>query len=208
MIVLKDTTAYRQQLRTSIMNTALMDFAQRGIKAVKMDDIAKELSISKRTLYEIFEDKETLLFESIRVFNQKRQKLLEDYVAQGNHDVLDIILEVYRMKLREIRKINPTFYNDIMKYPNLVQFIKDNNERSREKYYAFMQRGVDEGLLRPDVNYHMIPHMMDAIVQHILRNDFSNSYSIEEIFSNSFLVVLRGLCTQKGIQRIDEVILR
>ncbi len=207
MIVLKETTAYRQQLRTSIMDTALKAFAYRGIKAVKMDDIAKELTISKRTLYEIFEDKETLLFESIRVFNQKRQKLLEEYASQGNHDVMDIILEAYRMKLREIRQINPAFYTDIMKYPKLVQFIKDNNDRSRESYYSFMQRGVSEGLLRPDVNYHMIPHMMDAIGQHILRSNFSEKYSIEELFSNYFLVVLRGLCTQEGIKRMDEALL-
>jgi len=207
MIVLKETTAYRQQLKTLIMNTALKAFAHRGIKAVKMDDIAKELTISKRTLYEIFEDKETLLFESIRVFNQKRQKLIEEYASQGNHDVMDIILETYRMKLREIRQINPAFYNDIIKYPKLVQFIKDNNDRSRERYYTFMQRGVKEGLLRPDVNYHMIPHMMDAIGQHILRSNYSENYSIEELFSNYFLVVLRGLCTQEGIKRMDEAIL-
>ena len=51
---IKETTAYKKALKGRIMETAMKAFAERGVKAVKMDDIAQMLSISKRTLYEIY----------------------------------------------------------------------------------------------------------------------------------------------------------
>ena len=51
---IKETTAYKKSLKGRIMETAMKAFAERGVKAVKMDDIAQMLSISKRTLYEIY----------------------------------------------------------------------------------------------------------------------------------------------------------
>lgn len=207
MSVLKETNAYRQQLKGRIMDTALKAFRQHGIRAVKMDDIASELSISKRTLYEIYEDKEQLLFEAIKTYDTSKRAYLSDYAQQTEHHVMDVILEAYRMKLQEIRSVNPLFYTDILKYPKLAAYIKNNNERTREDFLTFMQRGVVEGCLRPDVNYQMIPYMMEAIGQYILNSKLLDDYSIEELFSNYFLVSLRGLCTPKGLKVIDETLL-
>ena len=53
---IKDLTAYRQSLKGKILETATKAFLSRGIKAVKMDDIASILSISKRTVYELYGD--------------------------------------------------------------------------------------------------------------------------------------------------------
>lgn len=50
-------TEYRTELRKRILKTAIQEFRSKGIKAVKMDDIASMLSVSKRTLYEIYDNK-------------------------------------------------------------------------------------------------------------------------------------------------------
>lgn len=52
--------------KEQIMMTALDLFSQHGIKSVSMDDLARNMGISKRTIYEFFEDKETLLAEGIK----------------------------------------------------------------------------------------------------------------------------------------------
>lgn len=207
MSVSKETNTYRQQLRVCIMETALKKFTQYGIRAVKMDDIASELSISKRTLYEIFKDKEEVLYESINIYNKRRWQYMAEYVSHGKHNVIDIIMEFYRMKINEVRSVNPVFYTDIVKYPTLVQLIKDNKERARVEYLTFMQRGVREGFLRPDVNYEMIPHMMDAMGLYIVNSKLLDNYTFEELFSNYFLVSLRGLCTEAGLKVIEETVI-
>ena len=206
MPVLKETTSYRGALKDRILDTAMRAFTEHGVRAVKMDDIATQLSISKRTLYEIYKDKEELLFEGIKKYDESKLLILQQYAAEG-HSVIDVILEAYRMKVREVRMLNPLFYVDILKYPRVAQFIRENNEHMRHHYLKFMQRGVEEGYLRSGVNYEMVPYMFDAIGQYVLNNNMLQHYSVEELFSNYFLVSLRGLCTPEGIRVVDAAVL-
>ena len=203
MMVLKETTAYRKQLRAKIMEAAMKAFTQKGIRAVKMDDIASSLAISKRTLYEIFEDKEHLLYETINQYDAISRQRLTDYAAQ-QHSVIDVILKAYRMKVEEIKKVNPAFYTDIIRYPKLASYIKNNNERTRESFVKFLERGVEEGFLRADVNYEMIPHMFDALGEYMIKSKLLDRYSLDELFTNYVLVSIRGFCTEAGLKAIEE----
>ena len=203
MQVLKETTAYRVSLRGRIIEKAMQEFAKHGIRAVKMDDIATDLGISKRTLYEIFEDKETLLFEGIKVYSERKREYLQSYAEEEGHHVIDIILEAYRMKVEEVRAVNPSFYMDLAKYPKLEHHMKESQEKSREGFLTFMKRGVSEGYFRSDINYELVPHIFDAMGQYILSNSLIQQYTVEELFSNCFLIALRGLCTDKGLHTID-----
>ena len=204
MQVLRETTAYRASLRERIIEKAMQDFSKHGIRAVKMDTLAKELGISKRTMYEIFEDKESLLFEGIKVYGERKREYMHSYAEEG-HDVIDIIMEAYHMKVEEVRAVNPDFYLDLMKYPRLAQHMKEAQQKSREGFLAFMKRGVDDGYFRPDVNYELVPHIFDALGQYILTNSLVQQYSVEELFSNVFLIALRGFCTDKGLHTIDKL---
>ena len=71
---------------------------------------------------------------------------MENYVNEG-HNVIDVIVEAYRMRLKETRTVCPVFYEDIMKYPQVEQYLKDEHERMRDGFVRFMQRGVEEGLV-------------------------------------------------------------
>lgn len=204
MQVLKETSAYRSSLRDRIIEKAMQDFSKHGIRGVKMDDLATELTISKRTLYEIFEDKEMLLLEGVKMYYERKREYLLNYDEEG-HDVMEIVLEAYRMKVEEVRSVNPAFYVDLMKYPKLTRFMKDTQERTRESFLDFMNRGIAEGYFRKDVNYALVPHIFDALGQHILSNSLLQQYSVEELYSNFFLIALRGFCTDKGQHTIDRL---
>ena len=205
MQVLKETTTYRALLRERILERAMQDFANHGIRSVRMDDIAKSLGVSKRTVYEIFGDKEAMLFEGLKIYEERKRTYLQHYAEENGHHSIDIILEAYRMKVEEVRAVNPSFYTDLMKYPKLEGYMKQRQAQARDGYLKFMQRGVEEGYLRPDINYEMIPLMFEAIGQYVLSNQLLQKYSVEELFSNYFLIALRGLCTSKGLEIIDEV---
>ena len=76
---IKETNSYRLALKDKILDAAMNAFMKRGIRAVKMDDIAQQLTISKRTLYEIYEDKEELLYRSIIKYDKLRLERLTQY---------------------------------------------------------------------------------------------------------------------------------
>ncbi|MBQ7513465.1 MAG: TetR/AcrR family transcriptional regulator [Prevotella sp.] len=197
----RDTTAYKSALRGKIMETAIRAFIEHGIRAVKMDDISKKLSVSKRTVYEIFNDKEDLIYECVKYHDQEKQQYLADYARE--HHVIDIVMEAYRLKARETHKINPTFYQDIMRYPKVEQYIRKERERGRNDLRKFMQRGVEEGFFRADINYDIIVHLIDAMESHLMNSQLLHQYRLEELFVNFFLVALRGVCTEQGAKAID-----
>ena len=199
---IKKQSEYRRQLRERILDVAKQAFAHNGIKAVKMDDISNALSISKRTLYELYGDKENLLFEVVRQADQQRRSHLRQY-AEESHHVMEIILEAYRLRVKESYGVNPTFYTDISLYPKIVRFMEEEHEKRREEFNRFMRRGVEEGFFRPDVDYDMLPHLFDAIGRHVQREKLFQVYSLKEIFATLLLVPLRGISTEKGLRVLD-----
>lgn len=63
-----------ESLRARVVKEASQEFIKKGIKSVRMDDIAALLTISKRTLYEVFNDKEELLYDCVIYLHNKKSK--------------------------------------------------------------------------------------------------------------------------------------
>ena len=87
----------RVELRDRIIVKATEAFTSHGIKSITMDDIATSLGISKRTLYEVFEDKETLLKEVILKNEEDKNEFLENLLAESTN-VLEVILVCFQKK--------------------------------------------------------------------------------------------------------------
>ena len=73
---------YRKEIKEKILQLATTMFFQHGIRKVKMDDIANYLKISKRTLYELYQNKEDLLYEVFVLNNQREIKKIEKSQVQ------------------------------------------------------------------------------------------------------------------------------
>lgn len=200
---LKSLSAYRQGLKGKILDTAMTLFAKKGIKAVKMDDIARTLNISKRTMYELYDNKEVLLFEGIKSYNQRREKEMSEFV-KGNTNVMDIILNVYKVKVEEFRFTSPSFYDDIEKYPKVMAYLEKSREENRKELTAFLDKGVKEGYFREDIHYDLVTILFDSIGQLFLQKRLYAHFSIESVLNNIMFISLRGICTIKGIEVLDK----
>ena len=95
----------RAELRERILVTATEAFASKGIKSITMDDIAAALGISKRTLYEVFSDKESLLKECILKAQSDREAYLQE-VYEQSHNVLEVILAVFQKSIEVFHQTN------------------------------------------------------------------------------------------------------
>ena len=67
-------STYKEGLKLQILQSAMALFTQHGVRAVKMDDVASSLAISKRTLYELYETKELLLYEGMKLYHSQRSE--------------------------------------------------------------------------------------------------------------------------------------
>ncbi|MBQ8097553.1 MAG: TetR/AcrR family transcriptional regulator [Prevotella sp.] len=197
-------TPYRQQLYERIVETAMRAFAAQGIRAVKMDDIAQQLSISKRTMYELYENKEELLYEGIRKYRERQRADVQSFMEK-KPNVIEVIVHEYKKKVRELKDTVPQFYDDLEKYPRVMALLEKDREENRDRLRAFMNRGVDEGYFRKDIDYDMVLLLLDTIGYHIMSQRLYAKYSIEQIFHQVVSVYIRGLCTQLGVVLLDNL---
>ena len=178
-------------------------FAERGVKAVRMDDVAQMLGISKRTLYEIYKDKEELLYQGVVNYDQEAKKSMNAFIGKAS-SVMDIIIEVYQRRVTRTGTVNPQFYEDIQKYPKVVLYLNNEREHAYDQFIGFMQRGVHEGYFRSDVDYELVAKMFNAINTYVMDQHLLSHHSKQQLFANMLLVPLRGICTEKGLQVIEK----
>ena len=196
-------TAYRRELKEKILRVATALFHRYGIRRVKMDDIANDLKISKRTLYEIYSNKEKLLLEVMRNDKLVESRRMEGFDRPGSN-VINIVIEVCKYRIEEFSQINPLFFEDIHKYPELLAHVRKLHEQRESDVLAFMQRGIDEGLFLPDFNYGIVRTLTNASQQAIMNLYLYKKYDVTELAYVAILLFIRGFCTPEGVRQLDE----
>lgn len=199
------TSDYRSELKGKIVKVASNMFMHKGIKCVKMDDIAHELSISKRTLYEIFQDKETLLYEVLATHEKEGQEELERMNASAV-DIMDILYNFYKLFMDNVSKINYSFLDELSRYPSVTKKLEENRRRRSANFEAFAKRGVKEGFFIPGFDYAMIADITYTASEAFRKHEIAKKYGIKKFFITGIAMFIRGLCTEKGLRRIDSII--
>lgn len=198
----KNISAYKEGLKEKILSTAMAAFYKNGIRAVKMNDIANALSISKRTLYELYKNKEDLLFEGIRRYHQLRHDEMRNF-ASGDVSVMDIVLHSFKLEIEDFNFANPAFFSDLLRYPRILEYFEEDKKNDQKQFMSFLQRGIDEGYFRGDLNYDLVVSILELQHKHIMMSQLYQRFSMKEICYNLLFVSLRGICTSKGIAVLD-----
>lgn len=196
-------TSYRKELKERVLKNAMDAFRSKGVRAVKMDDIANSLSISKRTLYELFENKEVLLFEGMKYAHEMKMKELGTFIETESNNVMDILLEFYRRQVEELSDVCPEFFYEIRRYPRIQEFFEEDAQQNKENAVTFFVRGIEEGFFRADVNYEIVTNVCKMGITDVMVSGMYDKYTLSEIFSNFIMVFFRGICTDKGIEVLD-----
>ena len=200
--VIRYNTSYRRSLKQKILTTAASLFAKHGIKAVKMDDISNELSISKRTLYEIYDNKELLLFECVKTrLEESERKTIE--AVEKSENVMDLLIRIYRLRMEALRQTHPLFYVELTKYPDVLEYLQSKDEEKRKHNMEFVERGIREGYFRTDVDYPLVLELFDASNRYVLDHNETLGTALDRVLYNLIFVFLRGFCTKEGIEILD-----
>ena len=193
----------REEIRNKIIEVAILDFHNRGVKNVTMDSIAHKLTMSKRTLYQIFSDKEDLLLACI----QKKQEEEHDNLTrlrEETDNVLDLILISFSNKMNNIKKIQPEFFTDILKYPRVVEYYEKTSTERESEAIDFLNKGKEQGFFRKEVNFHIIYKIISTSLDLMLRMPDLGNYSQVELFESAVVNYFRGCATIKGFEIIDK----
>lgn len=182
-------------------------FVEHGIKTVRMDDIAKATKVSKRTLYEIFSDKEGLLSQAMKYYFA-RLDVERNNVSKDATNVLTAVLASSEFIILNSEVAWRTRMDLKRFYPSILEMIeKHNSEVNNREFKARLLKGIEEGLIRSNINIELAISMLRYVALGIVESDsrmaLPTGLSQKQAFFESLVNFLRGIATSKGIELID-----
>ena len=190
------------EVRRKIIDSATEQFIAHGCRRITMDDVAGELHISKRTLYEYFEKKEDLLMACFEQMQGKVGETICLFKTQCSSPILMVLhiykyLSVYNAQLATLLNDTRDYYPDI--YSRL--FPKDAPIHASHMYQT-LQEAKEQGDLRPQVDVDIAVQSLTEIIQHFNYNNAKPNAI--NMFCEAGYTYVRGLLSVEAIKRYDE----
>lgn len=197
-----------QEAKDRILNGALELFSRYGIKSVTMDDIAKHLAISKKTIYQYFSDKDEVVYT---LMERKFSSDCADFerIAMTAPNVVEEVFG-YMKKLHQMfANMNPNMIYDIRKYhPRAWGIVtKFRQEMGIATVERALEKGKADGFVRSDCNTKVLARLrMEAIEMGFDPAIFPpTEYSILDVQIAMVEHFLYGVCTLKGHKLINKL---
>lgn len=195
----------RVELKERIIERAMQAFKTHGIKCITMDDIAASMGISKRTLYEVFANKEMLLEDCIRKERQETNEYIRTILGQSAH-VLEVLLKLYLRSIEKFHTTHKSFFEDIKKYPKAYELLKNDKNRDSAEVVNFFKEGVKQGIFRDDINFAIVNLLVHEQLDLLINSNICEKYSFLDVYESIMFTYLRGISTEKGAQELENFI--
>ena len=190
-----------------ILAQTLELFKMYGIRRVTMDQIATELAVSKRTIYELFHDRDELVRRTfIFAMNQERSDM-NSIISQASN-VIEALYLIGKDGHQKRSRINPVFFEDIRKY---YRHLFDSNKENQKLNAAditikLLKRGIEENIFLPDLEIKIVNNfifeMMNMVHNLEITGDSANREML--VIRNIILPYFRGISTEKGRKLLEE----
>lgn len=183
-------------------------FCQHGFKSVTMDDIAKHLGMSKKTIYTHFTDKNEIVNMVIENKLNSQKCLIEEGSLKAENAVHEVFFAVTNMR-EVLSNINPNLFYDLQKYhPQAWLHFKNFRQKNVFKtIHENLLRGIREGYYRTDLKIDIITQMRLEQIDLIFSNgsEYTNGkYGIAQVMAELTEHFLYGICSLKGHKLINK----
>jgi TetR/AcrR family transcriptional regulator, cholesterol catabolism regulator len=177
-------------------------FMRYGIKSVTMDDIARELGISKKTIYIFFRDKDDLVTEIIKA-KTTADKCECEKVRDLSGNAIDEMFGISKMIIAKISSINPSVFYDLQKYhPGAWEVMHQHRwDFVYKSFHANLVRGMKEGVYRQELDPEIISRLNASMTDMIFNGKtFSTTiFKYELVFDEMFRFQIHGMANEKGL---------
>ena len=187
------------ELRVEILEQTLLIFRQKGLKFT-MDDIAREMGISKKTIYTVFNDKEELfltavdyMFDSIKASEQAALENAELSTVEKIRAVLGVMPEGYKdIDFRQLYVLKD-------KLPKIYAKVEERLENGWEKTIALIEQGMEEGVIRK-VSIPIVKVMLEASLEQFFQRDIliRSGLTYQEALSEVVNILVDGMTSVSG----------
>ena len=192
-------------LRDHIIAITIQLFSRNGIRRVSMDEVARKAGVSKRTLYDFFSDKETLLIDVLKKIHEPFSKHMASLESHSETALEMIMLFNERMMEKPVILCDD-FMEDIKCYPKALQIMIEGKHSFIKKLIELLKRGEKESVFMSDIDYDLISLMAQQLMSHPMPSEVFSKYTFEEVHNTIFFIFIRGISTDSGRDILDKFI--
>ncbi len=183
-------------------------FFRYGIKSVTMDDLARDLGISKKTLYMHFKDKKDVVQKVISYLIQTQKCGINQALGHPRTNPIDKLMKMTLFFVEHLKNTNPSLTYDLQKhYPEVwEEVIQFKREEVYKNITDNIEEGIKEGLYREDMNYEIIARAYISRME-MYQTDLwqpMEKYPLEEVFKTLFVYHIRGIANKKGLNYLEK----
>lgn len=192
---------YNSENREKILTCAENLFRKYGTRSISMDDIAHHLNMSKKTIYESFEEKNEIVYQIITVFRKRLEGLVEATVDKPANPV-ERLVRLFICVTSMIREACPTLIYDLQKYhENAWQILQDfRDDFLASKVKDIVKEGIRKHYLNPtlDVNFYVTVFLQLVQLSGNEKLFPRANYSEHAVAINLIDCLVTGIATEKG----------
>jgi AcrR family transcriptional regulator len=191
----------------NILEGAKNLFMQFGLKSITMDDIAKKVGVSKKTIYQFFSDKGSIVLKSVHEHFSEHRADIENALGKSEN-AIQSFFNISKCMKRHIESSNPTVLYDLQRYfPKAYKkFLEFRDNFMRNKLESVLNQGIEEGYFRPELNVNVLVIMRIVQVESTFnaeiypREQFDFKMLHEQLLDH----FIHGLLTEKGKEKYNQ----
>jgi AcrR family transcriptional regulator len=178
-----------------------------GIKSVTMDDISKNLSISKKTLYKHFKDKNDIV-ETIMKLDIEMEKNLMEQTCSVSGNAIEETYAFSAIVTEKLKDLNTSVIYDLEKYHPKTWKLFVNHKRGYvyECIKDNLERGLEEGLYRKNLNPDIVAKLYSEKIDVLFDKELfpNEKFGFTEIYSEMMKYHLKGIVSKEGLKYLKE----
>jgi AcrR family transcriptional regulator len=195
-------------IRDKILQKSLKLFLKHGIRKMSNQKLVECLGISSKTIYKHFIDREDLLEQVLHLYHAEQYKTLENLPVEQN--AACVFVDIWQMAVDTECKINKAFYDELHHYyPELEKKVERAIGKKFEQFFLYViRKGIAEGSFRKDIHPEVALKCVLVLHRAAVRTEQFKRFhlSTKDLPLFTTVVYIRGICTNQGIQALDNYI--
>lgn len=190
-------------MRKTIVEVAQRLIMQQGARATTMDQIAEQLGISKKTLYEHFPSKDALIEACVDAFLADMEEKLNEIRQQHTENALLPMIATANYVYGLLTSLNPILYTELRRViPHARAQVLPRIQAIIQKQLTLsVKKAIEEGLFRPDLPLDILPLWVSYIIVQVVLNPALAQQvgrSVAEIYVETILLLLYSFTSERG----------
>ena len=192
--------------KEKLLDAAAASLMEKGLRRFSVDELSRNLHVSKKTVYEFFDSKKSLMESAVEHMLCKLASDVES-IAVNEPNALRGLVYSIMAGVRFFCMMPQHTYSDMRECAGCNEIVGKAAQRVEELFSRYMERAADDGYIEKGLNYEMVGNVIKAQFTAQYVGDYDMNTILERIF-NIRITIFYGIATSKGKAELENILIK